>query len=139
MTIKTIQKEILISVAVTLVLAGGAGYILGQHSAVSQATALKTGIQGRGTFGPRGGTQGGFVTGDVVSLSSGMLTLKMRDGGSKVVVVASSTKVLKSTEGTLDDVVNGGSVMVVGKTNSDGSITAESIQLRGAMMMPRSQ
>ncbi len=141
MSIKTIQKEILISIAITLVLSGGIGYALGTYHATSQASIQKSGITNsgmRGNFGSRAG--GGVASGDIVSFDNGMLSLKMRDGGSKIIVVASSTKVLKTTEGALSEVTPGQTVMIIGKTNGDGSITAESIQLRSKdSFMPRGQ
>jgi hypothetical protein len=68
-----------------------------------------------------------------------MLTLKGRDGGSKVIVVTDTTKVLKSVTGVKSDVKTGSSVVIMGTQNSDGSITAETLQLRDGLPQMRSQ
>lgn len=78
--------------------------------------------------GNRGGA--GFANGEVVSADDKSLTVKMRDGSSKVIILSASTQVLKSTAGTLVDVPTGIEITVVGSPNSDGSITAQSIQVR---------
>ena len=82
------------------------------------------------TGGGRGGFGGGFVTGDVIAQDANSITVKLNDGGSKIVFLSASTTVAKSTVGSITDVSVGTAVMVNGKTNPDGSVTAQSIQIR---------
>jgi len=87
-------------------------------------------IQARGQR--LGGFQsgGGFVTGQVLSKDAQSITVKMRDGSSRIVLYSSSTSVNKPVAGSINDISTGIEVMVGGTQNSDGSITAQSIQLR---------
>lgn len=78
----------------------------------------------------------GLLNGEVLAKDAQSVTIKMRDGGSKNVLFSTSTKILKSTAGVIDDLQVGDSVMVVGKTNSDGSVNAESIQIQSAELAP---
>jgi hypothetical protein len=73
---------------------------------------------------------GGFTVGEILSKDETSLTLKLRDGGSKIVLFSPTTKIEKTVEGTPADVMLGKQVMISGSTNPDGSVSATSIQLR---------
>lgn len=96
------------------------------------AAARMGGTLGGGAARVRVGGGGGFTTGDVVSKTANGFTVKTRDGSSKIVIVASSTTVGKMTEGSMNDVTEGSGVVVAGTSNSDGSITASTVQIRPA-------
>jgi hypothetical protein len=77
-----------------------------------------------------------FVVGEVLSKDSQSLTIKLRDGGSRIVLLSASTAVEKMASGSLDDLAVGKSVSVQGTSNSDGSVTATSVQLQRMMPVP---
>lgn len=83
----------------------------------------------RRTGGPNG-NMGGFISGEVLSKDDKSLTIKNRDGGSTIVYFDNSSSVGKTVDGSLSDLATGEQVMINGKTNSDGSITAQNIQIR---------
>ncbi len=83
---------------------------------------------GRG-MGARGGGGGG-VSGQIVSLDTTSITVQQRDGSSKIVFLAGSTSVTKSAPGSASDLVVGQQVNVMGTANSDGSETAQFVQIR---------
>jgi hypothetical protein len=82
---------------------------------------------GTGRFGQNGGSRP--VAGDIVSVDASGITVKMRDGSTKIVVVSSSTTINKAATGTKSDLKQGETVAVFGTQNSDGSVTAQTIQL----------
>lgn len=105
-----------------------------------------TGSQGRtGGAGGRGGTGfranggGGIVNGEVLNKDATSVTLKLLDGGSKIVFLSNSTSIMTAAKGTINDVEVGTNIMAIGTTNQDGSITAQSLQLRQPTMTPSQQ
>ena len=106
-------------------LAGGRG-MMGDFP--GQAVSGNAGTSGANTKAI--GNGGGMSSGEVVSKDSGSLTIKTQNGGSKIILLSSSTQIQKMAEASLDEVIVGNQVVVSGTTNSDGSITAKSIQLK---------
>ncbi|MDO8520991.1 MAG: hypothetical protein Q7S52_02650 [bacterium] len=142
------NQKTLIMLGVTLIFAGAIGFYGGmtyQKGKISSAQADRRAqfTQGGGQFvggggagGPsrtlrtQGATGGGFTVGEVLAKDVNSLTLKLRDGGSKIVFFTPTTPITKTAPGTPEEIVVGGSVMVSGTANTDGSIAAESIQMR---------
>lgn len=122
------------------IIIAGVSFFAGAKYDQSKTTAVTTGGtsftqngQTR-TGGVRGARTGGTfngASGSIVSKDSTGITVKLRDGsGSKIIFVSPSTTYTKTTAGTTADLVIGKEVMVTGTPNPDGSINAQSIQLR---------
>ncbi len=109
-----------------------------KHPASSQAMAVRTGQFGsQGIRGGRGlQAGGGVVFGDVLSRDAQSITVKTRDGGSKLVFIATSTSFSKVVKSSVSDVYVGMRVSVSGTANTDGSVTANSIQETPATTTP---
>lgn len=87
--------------------------------------------------GMRQGQNGGLVNGEIMSKDDKSITVKLRDGGSKIIFLNADTKVSKMADGSVEDLAQGVNVMISGSANQDGSVTAQTIQLRPAgQMMP---
>jgi len=76
-----------------------------------------------------GGFRGGNGTmGEVKSIEENTLTLSTAQDV-KTVNLSDSTKIVKSVEGTTEDLLPGVRVMVTGETDEDGNITANQITI----------
>ncbi|MFZ2303385.1 MAG: hypothetical protein WAV98_01175 [Minisyncoccia bacterium] len=82
-----------------------------------------------GQFGTRGAFNG--ASGSIVAKDATGITLRLRDdAGSKIVFLSASTTIMMTTSGTANDLIVGKDVTVNGTANPDGSINAQSIQVR---------
>lgn len=124
------NKNILTIVGVVVVAAvafyGGMQY----DKSGSAQGAARGARNGTSTFaGGRGGFGGG-ASGEILSVDAQSVTVKTRDGSSRIVLYSASTPITKTASGTVSDLQNGTNVVVLGTANSDGSITAQGIQVR---------
>lgn len=93
---------------------------------------FRQGLQGTGRFG---NGQGGFnrgmrpVAGEIISSDANSLTVKMQDGSTRIVILSEKTEINKAEKAGKEDLKTGESVAVFGTENSDGSMTAQNIQL----------
>ena len=101
-------------------------------------STVQSGLAGRfggaGSFASstraRGGNGGGFVAGQIASKDAQSLTVQLPNGNSEIVFYSTSTAVIKPTPASINDLTTGTNVMIGGTPNSDGSLTAQSIQIR---------
>ena len=83
---------------------------------------------------PMGQIVEGFANGEIIAKGEESITIKLRDGGSRIIFFSESTDITitKPVSGSVDDLKEGQQVMISGKENSDGSYTAQTIQMSKA-------
>lgn len=128
------KQNLILYLVIAVLVAGGVGFYAGdQYAARNRAGAGgnfagRTGRNGGGFFGASGASGMTAVRGQVVKEDNQSLTVQLRDGSSKVVLLGSAT-FDKTVSASASDVTQGTEVMVIGKTNTDGSVTAQTVQL----------
>jgi hypothetical protein len=143
------NKKIYMGVVICLVVAGLSfwGGMIYAGKNITAANASRQGGFNQNGFNQNGGgtrqvsrggaNAGGLVSGEVLSVDSKSITVKLRDGGSKIVLFSPTTKVEKTVDGVTTDVVVGKQVSITGTANTDGSVSATSIQVRPLIAMPQ--
>lgn len=97
-----------------------------------RGTNIGAGNRPSGGLG-RTGVGGQATSGEVIGKDDKSITVRLADNSTKIVYYSTSTTVGKMTSGSTNDVTNGIQVMVLGATNAQGIITAQSIQIRPNM------
>lgn len=137
---------IIIAVALVILAAVG-GFFGGMHYQKSKTGNGRFGMYAAGQMMGAGFRQGmkngnmrmqqnaGVVRGQILSIANNNMTIKLPDGSSKIVVLSNSTNFVQSSKASASDAKQGDTVMVLGTTNSDGSVTAQNVQLNPQQMM----
>ncbi len=130
---KKYKVHIVWAIIVIIALVGGIFY--GKGGASSQ-TAGKSFASSTRSGALRTGTGGGFVSGQIISVDADSMTVSLANGNSQVVFYSSSTQVMEPTIVPASTLVAGTRVMIGGTANSDGSLTAQSIQVETGTSAP---
>ena len=72
---------------------------------------------------------GGASVGEIIGQDANSITIKLQDGSSKIVIVSDKTTYSKTDTAAKSDLKTGLRVAAFGTANSDGSITAQNIQV----------
>jgi hypothetical protein len=128
---------LILTAVVSLLFGAGVGFFGGMQYQKSQTQSraqqfLNGNLQGRMGSGAarfRGNNNAQALRGEVISKDDKSITVKAQDGSTKIVILNGSTAYAKTTKASADDLTNGSQVTVFGTLNSDGSITAGSVQI----------
>jgi hypothetical protein len=131
------MKKMIIIFLVLIIVVGGSSFYGGmkyeQSKNQNQARQFFQGNMGANfgaNFQRRAGSGQNMVTGEVIAKDGQSITLKTPDGGSKIIFFSDSTKISKTTDGSINDIEIGKQIITNGSQNSDGSYTAQTIQER---------
>jgi hypothetical protein len=135
------NTKMLVGGVVALLVVGGGSFYAGMQYSQRASQGSSSSPQDRAArfqqFGGgagRGGRNGGggFTAGEIIAKDDKSITIKMTDGSSKIVFYTSQTPTMKSVSGAVSDLSIGEQVTITGSANQDGSVTAQSIQIRPA-------
>ena len=90
------------------------------------------GVMRNGQTGGAGvGSRGGFrpVAGEIISTDEKSITVKLQDDSSKIVLINDKTVINKAQTVSKSELKVGEKVSVFGSENTDGSVTAQNVQL----------
>lgn len=127
--------NIVVIIILAVLIAGGGGFYGGltyqKGKQPSRPSFTRNGNFPNGNINGqwRGGVAGSGARGEVTAVNGSTITVKQTDGSSKLVILGGSTTVTNTVPASLSDVTVGATIMAIGTTNSDGSVTASSIQL----------
>ena len=133
------MKKNIITIILVSLLIGAASFYGGikyssaknqQRNFSKDGAGFQRGANGQGMRQGGGKMGGGFVSGEIIKKDDTSITVKLPDGGSKIIYVSDKTSVGKFVDGTKDDMEIGKNVMINGSANEDGSVAAQSVQIR---------
>lgn len=131
------KKYIVLSIVSALIIMGGSFYggTLYEKSKTpftrgNFEARMPQGGRPMGQFGGNRNIGEGFTAGEIINKDATSITVKLPNGGSKIIFLGDTIQVSKSTNGTINDLAIGTQITVTGKANSDGSVTAQSVQIR---------
>ncbi len=122
------NKKLLIIFIVVIVVGAGAFY--GGMKYQESKTPQRPQMLGVNADGFRNRAGANLINGEIITKDNESITIKLQDGSSKIIFYSGTTEVSKSVSGASADLEVGKTVSINGKANSDGSLTAETIQLR---------
>ena len=137
------NKNTIIIVSIVLIIGAALGGFFGgmqyQKSQRAQIAGRFGGANGQGFAGRFGGGSGNNFTpvrGQVLSMDNNSITVKQADGTTKIVVLSSNTTFVESQKTSESNLKTGNNVMVLGTTNSDGSVTATNVSINPELFRP---
>lgn len=139
---KQMNKTNLIAIALVLSgIAGGGGFFAGMKYQQNIRSSFFTQM-GNGQFRANtmmrngGGTRGSFrpVAGEIIKHDDTSVTVKLADGSSKIVLITEKTDIRKTDTGLKTDLTTGTQIAVFGSENTDGSVTAQNVQINPVRM-----
>ena len=136
------MKNTKLIIGALLIVVGFAGFFGGMKYQQSKGFSManiqsgdtRTGMAGRSdSERTRLGSNSGMISGEIIDKDEVSITVKQADESTKIILLSENTGVNKTSEGSVDDLKTGETVMIFGQENPDGSISAANIQLNSRL------
>ena len=124
------KNNLIITIIIVVVVGAGAFYGGMQYQKTQRGAGSSLYGQAGGAGRRLGtGANGTPVTGKIVAQDATSITSQIQDGSQKIVDLASTTTFSKTSTGSATDLKTGDNISAFGTTNSDGSVTAQNVQI----------
>jgi len=131
------KNNYLITVILVIVFAGAGFYVgmkyqQGQKGNLSGQFGNGQNVMRNNRTGATGANNlGGFrpVAGEIISADNKSITVKLQDNSSKIILINDKTQINKAETVNKSELKIGEKVSVFGSENTDGSVTAQNVQL----------
>ncbi len=90
----------------------------------------------RNGFGSNGQNRFRPIVGEISARDDSSITIKSQDGSSKIILLTTNTAIEKTEVGSNSDMAIGKTVRILGTENTDGSVTAQDVQLNPMIRNP---
>ncbi|MFH0772809.1 MAG: hypothetical protein V1922_00670 [bacterium] len=114
---------------------GGTQYQLSQQTAGRGFASSQQGTGRTGGNGTRRMGSGQPISGEIINIDNTSLTVKLVDGSSRIVLLNEKTIFNKTTAVEKSELKVGEKVGIFGTTNTDGSVSAQNVQLNPQFRM----
>lgn len=115
------------------------GYFLGMSFPIKNQNAVsrESKINMMGNMTPRAGAMGGSrpISGEIIAVDDKSITIKLQNDTSKIILFDSGIIINKMAKGAITDLKVGEKVAAFGSENTDGSMTAQNVQLNPQFQM----
>jgi hypothetical protein len=129
------------------------GMMYGGNNVRAALNSRGTAFGQNGAPGMRGARNiGGFTAGQIIAKDANSITVSLQNGGpgmtgtggvassnqsgSKIIFLGTNTTVAKTVAGSIGDLIVGTQVSVTGTPNADGSVNAQTVQIRPNIAPP---
>jgi hypothetical protein len=136
------DKKIIIEGIIVAIIFGGVGFYSGMKFnqarspfAIGSNNFQNLAAEDRlsANFGARQARSGNgvnFISGEIISKDDKSITIKLVNSGTKIILFSDGTEISKFSAGAANDLEIGKTISINGQTNQDGSLTAQTIQIR---------
>lgn len=138
------MKDTILIVIIAVLVAGGGGFFAGsKYQSQQRKGGWPTTTTNQGQLRPGENRKGGWgegqgqgnrigfrpVKGEIIGTDEKSITVKMDDGSSKIILISDTTQIYQAETASREDLTEGTTVSVFGTTNTDGSVSAQNIEL----------
>lgn len=108
---------------------GGVQYDRSKQTSVSRSFMTGAGRTGGITTGMRRVGSNQPISGEILNMDNSSITVKLTDGSSRIILLSDKTIFSKTTSVDKTELKVGEKVGVFGTNNTDGSVSAQNVQL----------